>query len=50
MTDGNLTRVVRGITQEWMDQGYYIQVKGGGVVRYKLDSLPGDIIDRNDLE
>ena len=50
MTGGNLTRVVRGIKQDWMGRDYSTRYRGGGIVKCKLEDLPGDIIGRNDDE
>jgi hypothetical protein len=47
MTGGNVTRVVRGIKQDWMGRDYD---RGGGIVKCKLEDLPGDIIGQNDVE
>jgi hypothetical protein len=47
MTDSNVTRVVRGIKQYWMGRDYDAY-EGGGIVKCKLEDLPGDIIGRND--
>ena len=46
MTDGNVSRVVRGIKQNWMGQDYDTV---RGFVRCKLEDLPGDIIGENDV-
>ena len=48
MTGGNLTRVVRGIKQDWMGRDY--GNLGMGIVKCKLEDLPGDIIGQNDVE
>jgi hypothetical protein len=50
MTGGNVTRVVRGIKQQWMGRDYDIRLRGGGIVKCKLEDLPGDIIGQNDVE
>jgi len=48
MTGGNVTRVVRGIKQDWMGRDH--DDEGGGIVKCKLEDLPGDIIGQNDVE
>jgi hypothetical protein len=48
MMGGNLTRVVRGIKQYWMGRDHNTRYRGGGIVKCKLEDLPGDIIGRND--
>ena len=48
MTSGNLTRVVRGIKQSWMGRDHNTRYRGGGIVKCRLEDLPGDIIGRND--
>ena len=50
MTGGNVTRVVRGIKQSWMGRDHDARLRGGGIVKCKLEDLPGDIIGRNDDE
>ena len=50
MTDGKVTRVVRGIKQDWMGRDYDTRYRGGGIVKCRLEDLPGDIIGRNDVE
>jgi hypothetical protein len=50
MTGGNLSRVVRGIKQDWMGRDHVTQYRGGGIVKCKLEDLPGDIIGLNDDE
>ena len=40
MTDGNVSRVVRGIKQNWMGRDYDTV---RGFVRCKLEDLPGDM-------
>jgi hypothetical protein len=50
MTGGNVTRVVRGIKQHWMGRDHDTRLWGGGIVKCKLEDLPGDIIGRNDVE
>jgi hypothetical protein len=50
MTSGNVTRVVRGIKQQWMGRDYDTRGMGGGIVKCKLEDLPGDIIGQNDVE
>jgi len=47
MTGGILSRVVRGIKQDWMGRDHTNQ---NGTVKCKLEDLPGDIIGRNDVE
>jgi hypothetical protein len=47
MTGGNVIRVVRGIKQDWMGRDHDT---GGGIVKCKLEDLPGDIIGQNDVE
>jgi len=47
MTGGSLTRVVRGVKQDWMGRDYYTPYRGGSIVKCKLEDLPGDIIGRN---
>ena len=42
MTGSNVTRVVRGIKRNWMDQDYWL--RRGSIVDCKLEDLPGDII------
>ena len=48
MTDGNVTRVVRGIKQDWMGRNH--EAHSGSIVNCKLEDLPGDIIGQNDVE
>ena len=50
MSGGNVTRVVRGIKQHWMGRDHDTRYRGGGIVKCKLEDLPGDIIGRNDVE
>jgi hypothetical protein len=50
MAGGNLSRVVRGIKQDWMGRDHVTQYRGGGIVKCKLEDLPGDIIGLNDDE
>jgi hypothetical protein len=50
MTGDKLTRVVRGIKQDWMGRDYSTPYRGGGIVKCKLEDLPGDIIGQNDIE
>ena len=50
LTGGNLTRVVRGIKQDWMGRDHNTRYRRGGIVKCKLEDLPGDIIGRNDDE
>ena len=50
MTGGNATRVVRGIKQDWMGRDHNTRYRRGGIVKCKLEDLPGDIIGRNDDE
>ena len=45
MTCGNVTRVVRGIKQDWMGRDHEME---WGIVKCKLEDLPGDIIGQND--
>ena len=45
-----MTRVVRGIKQHWMGRDHDTRYRGGGIVKCKLEDLPGDIIGRNDVE
>ena len=47
MTGDNMTRVVRGIKQQWMGRDHDTW---RGIVKCKLEDLPGDIIGRNDIE
>ena len=47
MIGGNVTRVVRGIKQGWMGRDHNTV---GGIVKCKLEDLPGDIIGQNDVE
>ena len=47
MTHGNVTRVVRGIKQDWMGRDHETEE---GIVKCKLEDLPGDIIGQNDVE
>jgi hypothetical protein len=44
MMGGNMTRVMRGIKQPWMGRDYNTRRQGGGIVKCKLEDLPGDII------
>jgi len=50
MTGGNVSRVVRGIKQDWMGRDHITRHRGGGIVKCKLEDLPGDIIGQNDVE
>jgi len=50
MTGGNVIRVVRGIKQDWMGRDHDTGYSGGGIVKCKLEDLPGDIIGQNDVE
>ena len=50
MVGGNVTRVVRGIKQDWMGRDHDTWYLGGGIVKCKLEDLPGDIIGQNDVE
>jgi len=50
MTGGNMTRVVRGIKQHWMGRDHDARRLGEGIVKCKLEDLPGDIIGQNDVE
>ena len=50
MTGGNVTRVVRGIKQHWMGRDHDTRSRVGGIVKCKLEDLPGDIIGQNDDE
>ena len=50
MTGSNLTRVVRGIKQDWMGRDHQTRHRGGGIVKCKLEDLPGEIIGQNDVE
>ena len=50
MTGGNVTRVVRGIKQDWMGRDHDTRHMGGDIVKCKLEDLPGDIIGQNDDE
>ncbi len=45
--DGKKTKVVRGLKQEWMGRDYDC-LETGGIVKCKLEDLPGDIIGEND--
>ena len=47
MIGDNVTRVVRGIKQGWMGRDHNTV---GGIVKCKLEDLPGDIIGQNDVE
>ena len=47
MSSGSLTRVVRGIKQYWMGRDH--ETRAGGIVKCKLEDLPGDIIGQNDV-
>ena len=47
VTGGIVTRVVRGIQQDWMGRDHETEE---GIVRCKLEDLPGDIIGENDIE
>ena len=47
MIGGNVTRIVRGIKQDWMGRDHNTV---GGIVKCKLEDLPGDIIGQNDVE
>ena len=51
-TGGDVTRVVRGIKQHWMgrDHDTWRRGRGGGIVKCKLEDLPGDIIGQNDVD
>ena len=48
-TGSIVTRVVRGIKQDWMGRDH-VTYDGGGIVKCKLEDLPGDIIGQNDDE
>ena len=50
MTGGTLSRVVRGIKQDWMGRDHITRHREGGIVKCKLEDLPGDIIGQNDAE
>ena len=50
VSGGNVTRVVRGIKQHWMGRDHDTRHRGEGIVKCKLEDLPGDIIGRNDVE
>jgi len=43
---GKKTKMVRGLQQEWMGRDYDC-LETGGVVKCKLEDLPGDIIGEN---
>jgi hypothetical protein len=47
--DGKKTKVVRGLKQEWMGWDYDC-LETGGIVKCKLEDLPGDIVGQNDPE
>ena len=47
VTGGIVTRIVRGIQQDWMGRDHETEE---GIVRCKLEDLPGDIIGENDIE
>ena len=46
VVDGKRTKVVRGLKQEWMGRDYNC-LETGGIVKCKLEDLPGDIIGEN---
>jgi len=49
VSGSNVTRVVRGVKQDWMGRDH--EDRGGGsVVKCKLEDLPGDIVGHNDVE
>ena len=50
LTGGSLTRVVRGIKQDWMGRDQIARYREMGIVKCKLEDLPGDIIGQNDVE
>ena len=50
MTGDNVTRVVRGIKQHWMGRDHGTRRRRGGIVKCRLEDLPGDIIGQNDVE
>ena len=43
----NVTRVVRGVKQHWMGRDYDTE---NGIVKCKLEDLPGNIIGQNDSD
>ena len=45
--DSIKTKLVRGLTQQWMGRDYDCW-ETGGIVKCKLEDLPGDIIGEND--
>lgn len=49
VAEGNTTRVVRGVQQKWMGRDN-IDWHTGGVVKCKLEDLPGNIVGQNEDE
>jgi hypothetical protein len=50
LSGSNVTRVVRGVKQDLMGRDHEDWPRGGGVVKCRLEDLPGDIVGHNGVE
>jgi hypothetical protein len=50
VSGSKVTRVVRGVKQEWMGRDHEDWPRGGGIVKCKLEDLPGDIVGDNEID